>query len=274
MTLAPHETWHVQLSSGEVQPLSLDQLDEAFQAGVIDEYARVLAPGNVTWQTLAEAAGLGDDADEAPQAKDPFSDKTEISHPPTFDSISSFRTAVDGTVPVAAPSIPPSLAPVAYNPPSTVDLAAFDDDALDSNFKPKRGRAIGVAIGVVAAIAAVVLAVNLRTASADSTADVSMTNALGATPPSTETLPTPAPEPAAVAEVNVPSTPVSTLSEEQKKRLLEADKAVEDQLARAGHGTKAKPSKTKAAPKRRGGSKKAGISGGGGDKYDPLNGAL
>src|SRR4051794_24936555 len=39
------ELWRVQLSTGELRAMSLDALDDAFQAGVINESTPVLPPG-------------------------------------------------------------------------------------------------------------------------------------------------------------------------------------------------------------------------------------
>ena len=52
------DLWRVQLGNGEIRAMSLDALDDAFQAGTIDEGTPVLAPGAVTWTKLADAAEL------------------------------------------------------------------------------------------------------------------------------------------------------------------------------------------------------------------------
>jgi len=48
------DIWHVQLPTGEVRVFTLDQLDAAFQVGMIDEGCRVRREGSMTWRTLAE----------------------------------------------------------------------------------------------------------------------------------------------------------------------------------------------------------------------------
>ena len=59
------DLWHVQLASGDLEILTLDQLDDAFQNGRIDERTMVLQGGGLTWSRLGDI--LGDDAgvDEA-----------------------------------------------------------------------------------------------------------------------------------------------------------------------------------------------------------------
>lgn len=52
------EIWHVRLPSGDVKPLSLDELDAAYEAGRIDLSTPVLPPAAFTWSTLGAVAGL------------------------------------------------------------------------------------------------------------------------------------------------------------------------------------------------------------------------
>ena len=50
--------WHVQLASGEVRVVTLDQLDEAYQEGVVgdDNYVWEDGAGADSWQTLGECS--------------------------------------------------------------------------------------------------------------------------------------------------------------------------------------------------------------------------
>jgi hypothetical protein len=54
--------WYVQLSDGDVHRVTLDQLDEGFQAGHVDANTMVLAAGAAQWAKLGQLAGI----DEAP----------------------------------------------------------------------------------------------------------------------------------------------------------------------------------------------------------------
>ncbi len=61
---APPEEFYVELAPGEVQLLSLDQLDDLYRRDVIGHTTMVWQPGFASWHTLAEVAGLAatDDA--------------------------------------------------------------------------------------------------------------------------------------------------------------------------------------------------------------------
>lgn len=293
--LGSDEIWHVQLRDGEVRPVSLDELDAAFQSGIIDANAQVFAPGATTWTTLGAIAGL-DDADEAPAAAAPAA---------SADPIRAVQTAAAAPLSLssfvaAEPSLPPSLAPMAFDLSASRAGVEFDLatqlEGDDLAFKPKRGRTIGIVAGACAAVAAVALAFGLRGAAAD--ADMSAaTNAVAAPMEVAAAAPPPVAPPAAAPPVVAPAAAepgpseltasAPRLSDEQRRLLLEADKAHADDIARAEAraGTrvaeKAKPkakasaASKKASPKKKRGtaSKKAGISGAL-DKYDPLNGAL
>jgi hypothetical protein len=63
--------WYVKTPDGDVHRVTLDQLDEAFQSGRIDENVMVLAAGATKWAKLSELAGL--DAPETPPAAFPTS---------------------------------------------------------------------------------------------------------------------------------------------------------------------------------------------------------
>ena len=58
--------WYVKTSDGDVHRVTLDQLDEAFQAGRIDENVMVLAAGATKWAKLSALAGLDEPAPMAP----------------------------------------------------------------------------------------------------------------------------------------------------------------------------------------------------------------
>jgi hypothetical protein len=58
--------WYVKTPDGDVHRVTLDQLDEAFQAGRIDENVMVLAAGATKWAKLSALAGLDEPAPAAP----------------------------------------------------------------------------------------------------------------------------------------------------------------------------------------------------------------
>lgn len=113
-----HEVWQVQLRTGEVRRMSLDALDEAFEAGIIDAQTPVLAPGAIAWQRLGAVAGL----DDAPPSQ----------------------------LEVPTPSLSPvALAPM---PPSTAAQLDLDLDVPDDALKPKRGRVFAIVGGAAAVL--------------------------------------------------------------------------------------------------------------------------
>lgn len=166
------------------------------------------------------------------------------------------------------PAVTPSLSPVAisndapyasYPPPapspSPHDLADISDDAL----KPKRGRiAIFATLGVAAiAACAFTLAPKLGARLANVHPDrAAAANAMQPPPP-------------AVDVTGDGYKPATTLTPEQKRLLLEADKKKEeDRKKKEEEAAKARATKRPA----RGKSSSPFVNGG--DKYDPLNGAL
>jgi hypothetical protein len=64
---ASNELWRVKLASGE-QPMTLEEIDAAFETGRIDADTLVCPPGSLTFARLGAMAGL--DAEEAPAAID------------------------------------------------------------------------------------------------------------------------------------------------------------------------------------------------------------
>ena len=57
--------YYVQLSDGDVHRVTLDQLDDGFQAGHIDAKTMVLADGSTRWTTLGQLAGIDEPAPPA-----------------------------------------------------------------------------------------------------------------------------------------------------------------------------------------------------------------
>lgn len=225
------EIWRVQLPTGELRAFSLDALDQAFDAGLIHGGTLVLAPGATEWAPLGLVAGL--------DSPDP--------EPVQTPSLSPMAIANDGQYHASYP--PP--APLALE-----DVADLSDDAL----KPKRGRLAFVAAIGVAAIAAcgVFAAPKLGKVLANVHPDkAAAVNAMQAPPP-------------AVDVTGDGFKPNTTLTPEQKRLLLEADKKKEEDRKKREEEARAKA----AAKRPRGKGKSSQPFVNGGDKYDPLNGAL
>jgi hypothetical protein len=240
-----------------VETLSLDELDEAFQADHIKDTTLVCRVGGNKWVTLAELASLDDEPDALT---------------PSAPIYVAPMTPPAAYVPVAP--VPNSVAPVAID----FSLAALDDD-LDLEalaLRPKR-RALwvvsGLAVASLAGVAALVLAgkVSFAPPRASQAAAMLKPPAVAAASPPLVDARRAAAEPtsaAPVAEVPAASTPANDrFSDDMNKALLEADDkpvAKKSALAakKSGKLRKAKPVRVKSKRK------------GKGNAFDPLNGSL
>jgi len=208
--------WYVKMPDGDVAPMSLDELDAAFNAEQIDESVMVLPAGQAQWARLGTLLGL--DAPTAP-------------------------------APVAPSPVPNSLRPV------SLDLSADLDLGGPSPFKPRSRRALyGVAVGALA-FGLVVFAATRGGDAASAAAP-----AIAAAAPAVAAVAAPqvaAPPPAD------PPPPEARFSDDQKAKLLAADKARDD---KSKARKKARGAGTHASPR----YKTQGFTSGG-NKYDPLN---
>ncbi len=227
------DLWRVQLMTGEVRVMSVDALDDAFQAGIITESSPVLPPGATAWTRLADAAGL-----DAP------------AHESNVPSVAPMAVSVVESTGDATP----------YGARPDYSLPDVDLDALgDEAFKPKRGRVFAV-IGLAALFVGGLGFAATRVSNIGDIAKSSLSapKAAAAAPPAAVD----------VSEV----APGKVLTEEQKAKLAEADKArAAAAAAREAQRQKDRP----AAPTKRGPREKTTTPFvNGGNKYDPLNGAL
>lgn len=235
-TTTNDELWRVQLASGEMRIMTIDALDEAFQAGMIDASTKVLAPGADTWAALGDVAGLEADAPDTAEPKDGVPSLS-----PMAADIPSSRAAIEA---IDLSAYDPSLRRL----PADFEI---DENALKAN-KGRVGAMIGV--GVVACVGLLFLGAKFA-GNLEGTAASNAMRASAVAPP------------AAVDVMDI-ETRARQLTEDQKRRLLEADKNREAR----------KKSRPTGAPQQGGTARPAGEKGApfvnGGDKYDPLNGAL
>jgi hypothetical protein len=285
------DRYYTQVDAGDVRLFTLDQLDAAFNAGLIHENTYVCQEGASEWLTLGEVAGLGDEAPEPA----PISAVTSVPH-------RSFAASAG-----VAPAAPYSVAPMVMSPsirPVVNDLSLddFDPDMLAMRPKRRAGKIVaGLAVVALGALGFVVVSsggiklpkLNLGGSQA-SAASLSLPS-LKETSTPTPKVETPAPEAAkpepAKAEETRPTetTAASTdakldtksdaetkkaddrFSEEMKAALLNKDKkqATDQKRKKAARATVATSAKKS--------SKAAKGSSGfktGGSAYDPLNGKL
>jgi hypothetical protein len=281
------DRYFTQVDEGDVRLFTLDQLDAAFNAGLIHENTYVCLEGDSQWLTLAEVAGLGDEepvsaphliAAQAPQVHQ------HVAAAPAYRAPASVAPQYVDAGPYGAPivnSVAPMVMPRSI-PPVSSDL---DDDM---EMFARRKRPLGKIIAAVAVLGlagvgfAVIQSGGLRLPKLnDSVAEASAASLSIA---KVEAKPTPvveAPKPEApkAAEDAKPAEPAAEagagaqkkgddrFSEDMKAALLNKDKTaskktVSKKTARAAVAAKPKASKG-------GGGFKSG-----GSAYDPLNGKL
>jgi hypothetical protein len=290
------DRYHTQVEDGDVRLFTLDQLDAAFNAGLIHENTYVCLEGDTEWLTLGEVAGLGDEAPvSAPiPVAAPVPQARQVSAAPTYGAVAAspsvFPTAPYSVAPMVMPR---SIAPV-------VNDFSFDDDEMNA-MRPKRraGKIVaGLAVLALGGLGfAVVQSGGIKLPGLKLDPSVSQASAASLTMSGLKDSPTkPAPQAAPVVEAAKveapkPTEPVAAaeaakttdsdtttakkpedrFSEEMKAALLNKDKtqAVGQKQKKAARGAVA--AKRPAAAKAGKGS--TGFKTGG-SAYDPLNGKL
>lgn len=241
---SPADLWRVQLGTGELRVMTLDALDDAFQAGTIDEHTPVLAPGSTVWTKLADAAGLdSSDSGESSDANAP-------SVAPLAVSIASESTG--------------DVTPYSQRPPvdfGDLDRLAVDDEAA---FKPKKGRIFAV-VGIAVLFVGGLGFAATRVGNIGSAMTLSMENKAKAAAQ--------APPPAAGVDLSAADIRARALTEEQKARLADFDKAQAAALA-AKEEQRRKDRPPPPPVRNKGPRDKGAPFSNGGNKFDPLNGAL
>jgi hypothetical protein len=145
------DRYYTQVEEGDVRLFTLDQLDAAFNAGLIHENTYVCLEGDSKWLTLAEVAGLGDEAEEEVSAPHLIAGATPAVQAPLHSApaptysvpapapVSHVAAGPFGLAPVTnsiAP-MPSSIAPMTNSvapmvmpsfPPAFNNSLALDDD--------------------------------------------------------------------------------------------------------------------------------------------------
>lgn len=194
MSSGGSDLWYVKLQNGDVHRATLDQIEQAFEAGHVDGKTMVLATGETEWKTLGELAGLDDQpAEAAPAAAPPVvapsapvPAATPAAMPPQYAEVLQPRYAVVQPpasappaayagyggqtmhLPVAAPvqarvpvqSVTPTPAfATSYAPPQPNSLrpVSMDFGGLDDDlpFRPSSRKRWGVALFAAAAMAGI-----------------------------------------------------------------------------------------------------------------------
>jgi GYF domain 2 len=280
------DLWYVKLAQGDVHRVTLDQLDQAFQAGHIDEETMVLAAGATQWTKLGQLAGL----DEAPpvQVVAPRAAPAPMPCTPT------------PALYLAAPT--PNVPGTHSFRPVSVDLSDVDTDFAAIPVRKASGTRWGLAVIAMAVLGSVGAVAVKRPPWASpyiarATSYVSRAGLGGrsfgsfgtaAQPPpavANEAAAPPSPAPAtpvvAAAEaIKLPpsgasplspqftdqANPETKLTPEQKQKLLDADK---DRAQKAKSRPRGSAAHGAGAPK----VKSTGFTTGG-SKFDPLNSSI
>jgi hypothetical protein len=188
--MSDNDLWYVKTADGDVDRMTLDQLDEAFNGGHIDENVMVLPAGEATWVKLGALLGL-DQPTPAPTAL-----------PPTPTAF----------------ALPHSMRPV------SIDLS---DDLDEMRFKRKsrKGAVLGALVGAVALGGVIFAAVH-----SGGHIDPSAATASLAAPPPVTAQPAPPPPPVATPAPTTTAAPLPDhgLTDDQKAKLAAVDKARDD----------------------------------------------
>jgi hypothetical protein len=259
-TMSGGELWFVKLPNGDVHHVTVDQLDTAFEAGHIDANTLVLAEGSSQWTRLGEAAGL----DEPPAAM-PSPTPAPVVRPVSVAPVAS-------RPPVAYASYAPpagSIRPVAFDLGSDLDL----DDVPFKKSGGRKGWAfaaltlalVGGGVGF-AATHGIALGGG---GSSNIAAAAAIPMPVPVAPPTPVAAPVPAPAPQAPPALagalpSMESGLNPRFTDAQKEKLLQADKARDDQ-------SKSRQASQHTSHPR---YKSSSTFTKGGNKYDPLNSDL
>ena len=299
------DRYHTQIEAGDVRLFTLDQLDAAFNAGLIHENTYVCLEGDSQWLTLGEVAGLGDE--EEPVSA-PHLIAASVPQPRALTAVSPYGAyaASPSVIPAAPYSVAPMVMPRSIAPVSS-DLS-FDDDFEMMAMRPKRrlGKVVaGLAVLALGAAGfSVVQSGGVRlpklpflNGGQASAASLSMSslNDSPATPKAQPPAPEPVkPEPPKAEEPKPAETTLAATDTTKAADKTDADQGAKKSDDRFSEDMKAallnkdkkqsatqktkKAARTAVAAKQKAGGKaaKSGSTGfkSGGSAYDPLNGKL
>jgi hypothetical protein len=240
------EQWHVQVEPGDVRLWTLDQLDAAFKADLVDEKTFVLEVGKTEWMTLGTL--LGSEEEPAPSAAPANALGAQVA---------SYTPIAPVMFHDVAPNGPNSTAPVATD---------IDDDIPPSLARSKKPFAVGATVALlVAGAAGFAFRHGIPSMAPEAPAPV-----VAAAPPPAPP-PAPAPAPAADPQPAESQQQVAArLSRDQLMKLAEVDRQ------NAAKATAAHKERAAAAARHvhTAHTKEKNPFHNGGDKYDPLNAKL
>lgn len=278
MTEARSDLWHVQMASGDVLVMTLDELDEAFNDGRIDESTMVLQGGALKWARLG--AILGDEEPEIPAFDSPMETAGRQLVVPTPFVKPIVPTPAPTPTPFENDHLAPSVRPLAYDvlqdarPVGALESSLSLDDDFDPDMMSLRpSKKKYVFIGLAAAAALAIGGVGISKVAAQTTLDpqtatASIAQAAAAAAPAPV-----AQQPTTPTTTNVDALPGSRLSDDQKAALAKMDHKLEEQQAARAAAAAEKAAKRAAHHRGKFNPGKSGFHEGG-DPHDPLNAKL
>jgi hypothetical protein len=246
------DRWYVNVGSDDVRMMTLDELVDAFENGVITKDTLVVEVGGNEWQPLKEVADLGDE-DPVPAAapvRHQAKPAVQASWPPVAVARESAwppASAWDSVAPAARMS----NAPISVAPNSTIPVVQdLDLDFPTQSFGGGKKKVVGVfAVLAIAAVGGVGFV--MSKGGGEVRSPVPVPAAAPAKMPDLDPAPTPysKPQTPATTETKVVEAKDSEnrLSEDQKKALLTADKERDEKkrtrsyAPRSGGGGNAAP---------------------------------
>jgi hypothetical protein len=306
------DRWYVDVG-GTPKMMTLDEIVEAFESGVINAKTLVTEVGGSEWKPLKEVADLGDDEAAAPPnvqapaaaapsfapAAAPVAARslapaaaqphpaavrsTLSAWPPVVAARPSAAPASPSVAPGPSPSIAPSGAAPSMPPVSTMPMAMDLNLAVDADFKPRKSKAGYVAAVVVVLFVGGLFGVGRLTGGGEVSRPIPVPAAapvaLNTATSNTTTTSTPEPTPAAAP---APTTTTSTSDSDSSAKPSDSSastRLTDDVKSKLKDADKTRADKKKAAKAGHAHaasshSKGSGVFRDGGNANDPLNGKL
>ncbi len=132
------DRYFTQVDAGDVRLFTLDQLDAAFNAGLIHENTYVCLEGDSQWLTLGEVAGLGEEEESAPVS-------AQVVAPHYAATSYGMQPSQHLPQVMLAPSIAPVVNDLSFND--------FDSDLMSMRPKRRMGKVVaGLAVVALGAL--------------------------------------------------------------------------------------------------------------------------
>jgi len=305
------DRWYVDVG-GTPKMMTLDQIVEAFEGGVINAKTLVTEVGGSEWKPLKEVADLGDDEEAAapsaqapgaaysvapsPVTAPPLAGARQNQQPPAARAtLSAWPPVVASAKPAAfaapSPSIPPGNSPSivpsgafpSLAPVSTAPMVQDLGLSLDADFKPRKSKAGYVAAAVVVLFVGGLIGVGRLTGGGEITRPIPVPAAapvaLNTATSNALTTPTSSPAPAA-APAPTPtsdSAPSEKASDSATNTHLSEDVKAQLKDSDKSRAEKKKASKSShghTAARSKSSSGSSGVFRNGGNADDPLNSKL